>query len=231
MRRYYIFAISLWLFSFFYLGCDKTSFVALKTSSGTIKSGILKENPPDTATKTVTLDSITSDQMFRSLSISPGGAYIAVSVLDRLNGSPPFEVTVTLYNPITGDVYKTYDKSDIKSMIENNSDGEYPPQYYFDVFLLGWNSDQELIMNLQPGGGELLAQNVGFAVDVRTDQVTINPVFKDRSIQEPVPIPNHPEKTRFNYTLNNGDLIVEGNTVRNLPSSIDLVDMVYMGNE
>ena len=84
---------------------------------------------------------------------------------------------------------------------------------------LGYQNDSILIVHIQPQSSGATPLDVEMKIDLNTQLVVGTPIFFNRTQRPSFPV--HPSKTRYNFTVVNGEMLVDNNTMVGLPNNID----------
>lgn len=218
MQEFYFKFLALIITSVIMISCGTTQ--VYYTHNNSVKSALAhKGNPPSSVTHLNT-DIDLGNWDLSALSASPDSEYLALGMVKLTSPREDSESKYEIYSSSGGTLEYTYDDEDIKEMIEDNSDGEYPPGVYlFYPIAFGYENDSILIMHIQPHYlGESLPQDVRLKINLRTNEVVGNAEFFSRTNRPP--FPTHASKTKYNFEVINGKMYVNGTRLQGMPSGI-----------
>ena len=85
---------------------------------------------------------------------------------------------------------------------------------------LGYQNDSILIVHIQPISSiDTTLKDVEMKIDLKTQLVVGTPIFFIRTQRPSFPV--HRSKTKYNFTVMNGEMFVDGKKILGLPNNID----------
>ena len=204
------------------MSCKPTSF-ALVEANDKIHRLIISEKPPKQVTNTQEVTGI-SGWSLESMTISPNCAYGVIGLLDRddFDGHQT-DAEIRIYNLLQNKPLQVLDNDDITQLIKDGTGLKYDDRdIAYIVFGFAWKTVDEVIMEIQPilhPSIESLPQNVSLVYDVGSKQV-VEAQFYSRTATSPISAGNFPDNYVYSYSVDNGNLIIEGNIVQNDPNGI-----------
>ncbi len=199
-------------------GCD-TSIALYYKVNDKVNTALTDDNsPPQRAVPTnVVID--LGNWRLEALSASPNNDFLALGMFD--NAGTPKKGKLEIYNRFGQSLNRIFDNDDLKSMILSNTSGtQYPSDVAMNPFELGYQNDSILIVHIQPiFSSDSTLLDVEMKIDLKTELVVGTPIFFNRTQRPSFPV--HPSKTQYNFTVMNGEMLVDGDKIVGLPNNID----------
>lgn len=175
-------------------------------------------SPPERAVPTNVIIDL-GNWRLEALSASPNNDFLALGMFD--NAGTPKKGKLEIYNRFGQSLNQIFNNDELKSMIESSTTATYPSSgVAMNPYELGYQNDSILIVHIQPiFSSDSTLLDVEMKIDLRTQKVVGAPIFFDRTQRPSFPV--HPSKTQYNFTVVNGEMLVEGNTMVGLPNNID----------
>ncbi|QYA24712.1 hypothetical protein G3I01_04050 [Gramella sp. MT6] len=229
MKLHYLRSTVALIFIFIFTSCG-TTYIYYKKDSKVKSAFANKGNPPDRV-QTTNVDISIGNWRLDALSASPDAAYLALGMADINNPTSNSNGKLEVYSSFGKTLKYTFNDADLKSMIEGQSDIDYPSSVYaFHPFNLGYENDTILIAHIQPwNSSDLIPQDVELKIDLNTGEA-IGVSFFPRTNRPAMP--QHPSKNRYNFEVINGEMHVNGNKLNGMPTGLDpdLHDEVTLKN-
>ena len=191
----------------------------------TVGSALLENRiPPSNANQSnVSIDvQGTEDWRLDALAASPTSGFLSLGFIDINNPVSDSNGKLEIYRNFGGALVFSYDDDDLKNMIIQASDDDvtYPDSVYaFHPYRLGYQDDNTLMVHIQPqstGGSPL--SNVELKISLNNGAVDGSAVFFNRGAQRPMPV--HPENNRYNFSVVNGVMQLDGQVVDGIPGNL-----------
>lgn len=203
-----------------------SSTLAVITTNNEFKRLTIGNKPPTNVTNSRVLTALSNNYDVEAITISPLAVH---SVISQTKRSGNFKTKVEIFNTINGNRIKSWDSDDIKRMIENKANLKYPRGLdTFITFNLRWKDDQILILEVQPvianTSIESLPQDVSVVYNLQNDKVE-SVRFYSRGDASPIPSGSFNTKGVYAFQVNNGNLIIDGNVVQNVPGNVKTADI------
>ena len=167
--------------------------------------------------------------ILKDLSVSPKGTYLALSMME--NALPPKKGKIEIYQN-GRKLMTTFSNQKIRKMIEMSSNISYPNNVdTFIPYALGYEKDHVLIVHIQPQAmSDHTPLDVELKIDLKTNKVVGSPIFFERGNSPS--FPTFSSKNRYNITVNNSEIFVNGIKLLGMPNNIDkyLYDSVTYSN-
>ena len=218
MNLHYLKSVLALIFIFIFSSCGTTYIYYQKGK--TVKSAFAnKGNPPDRVQAT-NVDIGIGNWRLDALSASPDANYLALGMADINSPTSNSNGKLEVYSNFGARKIYTFNDADLKSMIEGESDVDYPNSVYaFHPFDLGYENDTVLIAHIQPwNSSDLIPQDVELRIDLKTGEA-ISVSFFPRTNRPAMP--QHDSKNKFNFEVINGEMFVNGNKLNGMPSGLD----------
>ncbi len=197
-------------------GCD-TSIALYYKVNDKVNTALTDDNsPPQRAVPTnVVID--LGNWRLEALSASPNNDFLALGMFHNNVKEGKLEI----YNRFGQSLNRIFDNDNLISMILSNTSGtQYPSDVAMNPFELGYQNDSILIVHIQPISSiDTTLKDVEMKIDLKTQLVVGTPIFFIRTQRPSFPV--HRSKTKYNFTVMNGEMFVDGKKILGLPNNID----------
>ncbi len=217
MKIFSLKAIGIAFFVLILSGCD-SQFLYYKVDNEVRSALTNDKNPPTTARETNVKIDLGNWRLY-VMSVSPNNDYLAFGFLNQDSGTN-MRGKLEIYGKYGKVLKRTFTNEQLKKLIEDGADLMYPLDVYaFHPFALGYENNKVLIVHIQPYSTGLTPQNVELKINLETNKLVSAPLFFSRNQSRPFPA--HASKNRFNFSVTDGEMFVNGNKLNGLPKNID----------